>query len=206
MGDLIRIDKLNLHDHSEISSEDYCYFILEYTPGKGYDHSTANNLISNLKKKPSSMNVQEKYYKKKAIRVASSMLRDAINTKWLQNATLVPVPSSKIVGHDDYDDRMEQVCLGIGSGLDVRSLVKQNRSMHSSHSSGSRGRITRQELLGVYYIDEDITDPAPTSIGIFDDVLTKGTHYRAMHKVLSERFPDARICGIFIARVVHDAP
>ena len=206
MSDLIRIDRLNLHNHSEILDNDKCWFLLEYTAGKSYEHSKANNLISNLKKRPSSMNVQEEYYKKKAIWVASSMLRDAISPRWLQNATLVPVPSSKIVGHDDYDDRMEQVCLGIGSGLDVRSLVKQNKSMHSSHSSGSRGRITRQKLLSVYYIDEDITDPAPNSIGIFDDVLTKGTHYRAMHKVLSERFPDARICGIFIARVVHDDP
>ena len=204
MSDLIRIDELNVLDHSEILDDDECWFLLEYTARRSYEHSKANNLISNLKKKPSIMNPQERYYKQKAIREASDMLKNAINPNWLKGATLVPVPGSKNATHKDYDNRMEQVCGGIGSDLDVRSLVEQSSSMPSSHGSDSADRITQQKLLSVYHINENIADPAPIRIGIFDDVLTKGTHYRAMHKVLSDRFPDAVICGIFIARVVHD--
>jgi hypothetical protein len=37
-------------------------------------------------------------------------------------------------------------------------------------------------------------------IGIVDDVLTVGNHFRAMSNRLAERFPDASIVGIFVAR------
>lgn len=56
--------------------------------------------------------------------------------------------------------------------------------------------------MRVYEIDEDQCMPAPTSIAIVDDVLTVGTHYRAMHSVLSARFPNVPIFGLFIARRV----
>jgi hypothetical protein len=44
------------------------------------------------------------------------------------------------------------------------------------------------------------------NIGVFDDVLTVGRHYRAMHTVLSQRFPGVPITGIFIARTIHPNP
>ena len=62
------------------------------------------------------------------------------------------------------------------------------------------------ELLEVLYIDEALASPEPVDIGIFDDVLTNGTHYRAIHSILSQRFPNARIVGFFIARTVHPDP
>ena len=67
-------------------------------------------------------------------------------------------------------------------------------------------RVTVDELLALYTIDEDMTDPPPQAIGIVDDVLTAGTHYRAMHLLLSQRFPDVPIIGLFVARRVfpHD--
>ena len=50
------------------------------------------------------------------------------------------------------------------------------------------------------------TRPFPREIGIVDDVLTAGTHYRAMHDTLRERFPQVPIIGIFIARRVFPEP
>jgi predicted amidophosphoribosyltransferase len=58
-------------------------------------------------------------------------------------------------------------------------------------------------VLAQYYeIDENLADPEPENIAVFDDILTTGTHFRAAKRVLSERFPNARIFGFFIARRV----
>jgi hypothetical protein len=58
------------------------------------------------------------------------------------------------------------------------------------------------DLLGVYEIDESIAAPPPTKIGIVDDVLTAGTHFRALQIKLNERFPGVPVVGLFIARRV----
>jgi hypothetical protein len=47
---------------------------------------------------------------------------------------------------------------------------------------------------------------AVTAIAVVDDVLTAGVHYRAMHTVLSRRFPDVPIIGVFVARRVFPDP
>lgn len=119
---------------------------------------------------------------------------------------MVPTPCSKVEGHADYDDRIEQICRGVGANFDVRKLVKQTQSTTASHEMNEGERLTVEDLLAVYQIDETVSGPAPTSIAIVDDVLTAGTHYRAMHTVLSARFPKAKIYGIFIARRVFPDP
>ena len=42
-------------------------------------------------------------------------------------------------------------------------------------------------------------------IGLFDDVLTTGAHFRAASAVLKQSFPGVRIVGLFIARRVPEA-
>ena len=114
----------------------------------------------------------------------------------------MPIPCSKVEGDPDYDTRIEQICRGIGTSVDVRRLVYQTASTTASHEAGDGERLTVQDLLNVYQINEALANPTPTSIGIVDDVLTAGTHFRAMKTVLSARFPDATIFGIFVARRV----
>lgn len=82
---------------------------------------------------------------------------------------------------------------------DVRRLVRQSTSTAASHES-SGDRVTVGELLELYSIDETLTAPPPKQIGIVDDMLTAGVHYRAMHEMLSGRFPGVPISGLFIAR------
>ena len=95
---------------------------------------------------------------------------------------------------------MEQVCSLIEKDQDVRNLVVQNASMLANHARPSGERVTVEELLEVYSVDQDYVSPEPTVIGIVDDMLTAGTHYRAMHSILTNRFPSARIVGLFVAR------
>lgn len=176
-------------------------FLWEKTSGRDYTFSDTNNLISNLKKSVNSSPGQL-YYKNQAIIRCARSMREAINDKWLEIGTLVPVPPSKAPTHPLYDNRMEQVCNLIWPGVaDVRNLVVQNTSMQASHERGQgQPRITKDELIASYTIEESFANPAPTSIAIVDDMLTAGTHYRAMHYVLSRRFPEAQIVGMFVAR------
>lgn len=199
---LSEIDDSNRDDHSRLTSADECYYFLEYTSGRDYSFSKANQIIANLKKKPSRRGLPEYQYKLQVIRQASATFKGALNPTWLERATLVPVPGSKARDHPEYDDRMERVCTGIQQGLDVRNLVIQTETIIAAHEAGEGQRPSVQDLLGIYEIDEGLSDPAPTSIAIFDDVLTAGTHFRAMQMVLQQRFPDADICGMFIARRV----
>lgn len=92
-------------------------------------------------------------------------------------------------------------CRAIGQGIDVRELVVQQESTRASHASGTN-RMTVQELLDLYRLDETLAGPPPTFIAIVDDMLTAGTHYRAMYSVLARRYPDVPIIGLFIARRV----
>jgi hypothetical protein len=75
-------------------------------------------------------------------------------------------------------------------------------STAAAHEAGSGERPSVEDLLAIYEIDETLAQPAPTAIGIFDDVLTAGTHYRAMEITLRNCFPGVPIFGIFIARRV----
>ena len=199
---LSQIDAASRPNHYHLTEEDQCFYFLEYTSGRDYSFSKANNIISNLKKKPSNSHRLDYKYKQETIQKSSNMFREALNSEWLDQATLVPVPGSKAVGHPDYDNRMEQICRGIRNGLDVRNLVIQRESTVASHEAGAGCRATVEELLKLYEIHEGLTAPPPTDIAIFDDVLTAGTHFRAMKSILTSRFPEARITGMFIARRV----
>jgi hypothetical protein len=200
---LSRIDETSIGDHYHLSSEDECYFFYEYTSGAGYSGGTGNNLISNLKKSPSRRGKPEYVYKDKAINQCASLFSNAIEERWAASAVFVPVPPSKAKDHADYDDRMVQICsrIRLGGPVDVRELVVQSVSMDAAHASGVRPSIA--DLLQVYRIDETLCDPLPQRIAIVDDVLTAGVHYKAMKSILSGRFPNAQIIGLFVARVAR---
>jgi hypothetical protein len=196
---LTAIDDTSIGLHARLTADDRCYFLFEYTSGQGYDFSATNNLISNLKKKPGT---KGQFYKEQAIQRCAAYLRQAMNPDWLHAATLVPVPPSKAADHPEHDRRMERICGAILPGLDVRPLVRQTATTAAAHEVAPGERPSVEELLAVYEIDETLAQPAPTVIGIFDDVLTAGTHYRAMETALRNRFAGVPIFGFFIARRV----
>jgi predicted amidophosphoribosyltransferase len=197
---LLEIDAQSRPDHSNLTPGDDCYYLYEYTSRKGYSFSATNNLISNLKKKLGTPGYQ---YKVRAIGAAAQDLATAINSKWLDGATLVPIPPSKAKGDPGYDDRMLQVCRLIRPKpppLDVRELVVQRNSLPAAHESQQRPAV--DDLLREYEIDERLVNPAPQRLGVFDDVLTVGTHFVAMKRLLASHFPGVAVSGFFIARRV----
>jgi hypothetical protein len=199
---LTRIDHLVLGDHYFLAAEDECYFLREYTARGGFTASETNQIIQNIKKPPDRRGRSEWFYKERDLQRAASELRAALNPAWLRSATIVPIPPHVAKGDPMYDDRVVQIAklLGAGATIDVRELIVQNATIDPSHHSASRPRPT--ELRANYYIDEACCEPEPATIGILDDVLTAGAHFRAIKDMLSERFPGVPVVGVFYARRV----
>jgi hypothetical protein len=203
---LREIDDTNRSDHSRLTPDDHCFYLYEFTAfehtgGLGFRYSDTNQLIHNLKKKPSERLTKGGWgYKARAINESAAALRQAMNPDWLATATLVPVPSSKAGDHPDFDDRISQICRALRNPPpDVRALVINTHSHEAAHESGHRPSV--EELSAIYEVDDQTANSAPvTSIGIVDDVLTAGTHFRAMQIKLSQRFPGVAIFGFFVAR------
>ncbi len=201
---LSRIDDSNRDDHQRLRESDECFFLHEYTSGQGFGFGVANDLISNLKKPVDRQGRAEYAHKLRAIKHCSRLFEDSINEEWLKIGTLIPVPPSKARADPLYDDRILQICRGINPALqvDVREIVIQKATIRAAHESGNN-RPTVSELEANYVVDEvQATQRRVSSIAIIDDVLTAGTHYRAMHNVISRRFPNIAIVGMFIARRV----
>lgn len=99
LADIIRlsiIDDSNRSDHYHLTQADSCFFIFEYTSGRNYSFSKTNNLISNLKKKPSQSHLPGYGYKQQAITISARCFAVALDPNWLRTATLVPIPASKV--------------------------------------------------------------------------------------------------------------
>ena len=103
----------------------------------------------------------------------------------------------------DYDDRILRILNGISLPfkVDVRELVIQDITLKASHLS-EQNRTSLDELIEAYAIDENIVTPVPTAIGVGDDVLVAGNHFKAMKIVLNERFPEVPVFGFFVVHRV----
>jgi hypothetical protein len=193
-----QFDELSLPDHYYLSAADDCIYYMEYTPQKGFNHSPGNQFILNLKKSPSKRGTWEYNHKIWAISEAATTLRDTLPDDWLENATFVPIPPSKMRDDPEYDDRMTQILQQIGP-INISEFVYQVESMEKTHNMGDN-RHSLQDIIDNYEIDEDQVDEEPDHIVIVDDVVTAGKHFRAMRHVLENRFPNATFSGIFLAR------
>jgi predicted amidophosphoribosyltransferase len=201
-----KIDDHNRSDHYHLDAADECYFLYEYTSGQNYQYSSTNSLISNLKKKPSLKGMAQYRYKLRAIEQCAKLLGSGINAQWLNGATLIAVPPSKERSDPEYDDRILQICRAIpaaGFNVDVRETVRATKSLPAAHEGH---RPTVDDLLAVYAIDEAQAQPTPRRIGVVDDVLTAGTHFCAMKRILNGRVPRVPIVGFFVARRILPNP
>ena len=203
---LTKVDELilSLGEHYYLCPEDECYFIGEYTAGMGFDYSDTNQLISNFKKEMDRKGRPEWRYKGIAIREAARAFRVALeplNAGTVAEMTFVPMPPSKAKSDPLYDPRLTTMLRLVRTPpLDVRELIVQTQSTIPAHLS--EDRPSPEGIESIYAIDEDRTMPEPSHIGIVDDVLTTGAHFRAAQRILSKRFPCARVTGLFITRRV----
>src|SRR5260370_16162487 len=95
---------------------------------------------------------------------------------------------------------MSQVLRSLGPGIDVREIVLQVESTEGAHISPDRPGP--RELYDNYTVDDSLTEPAPAQIAVVDDVLTTGTHFKAMKRILHQTFSVIQVAGLFRSRRV----
>ncbi len=201
---LIRIDEAHRPNHPYLTPSDVCYFWGEYTARAGYQHSDTNQLVMNFKKPVSKKNQPDWTYKQQATLTLADILANAIDKKFLQHVTFVPVPPSKTKDDPKHDDRMiellRQLENNIGIELDVRELIKQTKSMPAAHEQEDGQRPKPEVLRACYLLEQDLLTPTPKQLVVIDDLLTTGCHFKAVQMVLGEAFPGVPISELFVAR------
>ena len=199
---LLKVDDLVRSDHYYLSEDDVCYYIGEYTARAGFRYSLTNQLISNFKKKPRFRGTPQWWYKTEAIQQVATKFREAVGVPQLRAITFIPVPPSKAKNDPEYDDRLPQMLNAIHPTLqlDVREIVVQDVSTLEVHLGADRP--TPDEIRNRYRVDDSLAKPVPRSIAIVDDLLTTGSHFKAMQSILLSYFPATHIVGLFIARRV----
>ena len=205
---LWKLDESTVGEHFSLSETDQCYYIWEYTAGKDFSFSPTNQLIKNLKIKPSDIakSPTRNYYKQQAISHAATALRSVLNQRLVgTSATFVPVPGSKAAADPDYDDRMQVVLNRAFQGwaADIRPILRMTQSFAADHETTDR--VTYEELLANAELLTTATNARPFII-VVDDVLTSGKHFKVAQTLLSKRFPESQIIGLFLARCIHDEP
>jgi predicted amidophosphoribosyltransferase len=204
---LCRIDELIRGQHFFLAPEDEVYFLREYTARAPFSHSDTNQWIYNFKKPLEKRETSAWRHKQQAILAAGSQLKMALFqskglSERLSHATLVPIPPSAAKDSPNYDDRMTQTLqiLAEGMKLDIRELVFQAASQMPFHLGHNKREP--KELRKIYRFDSNLASPCPKEIWIFDDILTTGSHFKAMQLVLKHHFPHIPILGFFLARTI----
>lgn len=191
------VDASNRGNHHFIDLNDRCFYLGEYTARAGFTGGDTNQLIYNLK-----IPVDEQHrlnYKKQAIVSIAQSLQRAIPNPGL--CTFVPVPPSRARNDPLYDDRMTAILREyqrLVPEVNYRELVIQNITTRSSHSGVNRLQPT--ELAQNYSINEALINCIHPQIIIFDDMLTTGSHFKAMQSLIGKHFPGSQIAGLFVAR------
>jgi hypothetical protein len=203
---LRKIDDSTVGEHFSLDSADRCYYIWEYAARKRYDFSPANQLVFNLKIKPSALAKAPKRnrYKLEAIAHSGAALRSLITRAFVETrATFIPIPCSKAAADPDYDDRLARVLAHAFQGwdADVREMLTCTQSTPADHESVDR--LTFGELLSITHITNQVGIAPRPVIVIVDDVLNSGKHFKVAQSLIKDRYANAEIRAVFLARCIR---
>lgn len=207
---LIRLGELEIPQHVDLHQNDNCFYWRKYTTGKGYTYGETNQLIKNFQ---ISLTEPQKrlYHKSKAIeKIANELIQVITKDSVYKDYTFIPVPTSKGRGNDDYDDRLLKTLNRVSElkkiKMDIREVIIQKSKTQQAHTVSANKRLSIDELCHLYTVQEKLLNPITKKIIIFDDVLTKGSHFKAMEKTLKPHYPEIPISGLFIACSVFPDP
>lgn len=204
------LEKENLSDCYYLEEDDICVYLGDYTPRGGYDCSDVNQLIANLKKSIDRREMDDYRYKLSAIDQCASMIKcvlDHILKQTTASIIIIPIPPSKSKDHELYDNRMINIATKASQDQDrvkVIEFVEQITSTEAMHLSASR--LSPLQLQNNYDVLSEIPDTDNVEVVlIFDDVLTTGSHFKAVKNMILNQYPNlsGKIYGLFIAKVVR---
>jgi hypothetical protein len=205
---LTRIDESTFGEHFSLEASDRCFYIWEYTAGRRYDFSPTNQLIKNLKIKPSSIAKAPKreFYKQQALDHAARALRSFVRRALVEErATFIPVPGSKAAGDPDHDPRMLYVLKRAFQGwsADIRPMLELTQSIPADHETSER--IAFHDLHAVSSLNDTSGQPLRPMVVIVDDVLNSGKHFKVAQALIGAKDPNADVRGLFLARCIRDS-
>ncbi len=190
------IGELERPDHWHLNADDECYFFGDYTPGGGYSHSAANQLVINLKRHPKFRGKPAWRHKVRAIQTCGTLLGRTLNTNLASNSVIVPIPPSKPPDHPEFDDRMIQIAMN-SDPFRHADLIRNTTARSPLHHSDQKRDI--DAIYSALAIDlADLGDA--TTCFLLDDVLTTGASFRACVRKIGEIDQIKRVVGVFIAR------
>lgn len=196
------IDQLLISNHFYLTPSDKCFFLGEYTSRKGYEYSETNQLILNLKKGLDKINTKEWKYKNAAIEKYGAILAKIFIDKDISGSVFVPVPPSKSKTDPLHDNRLVQVLekanfYSLINKFLIKELVIQKISTEAFHENF---RMEPGALAKLYEIDTSKLEFNPKRFIIFDDMLTTGSHFKAVQAILKNTFPNVEVVGLFLTR------
>lgn len=193
MGSKLHKLDLELHARQHIDEDDKCYYFME-KEAEGYTVSTANNLINNFKKPVDRRGRAEWAYKERAIRI---FIKDLCDLDYPHSYTIIPAPTSKPRGHEDWDDRLDKVVEGMAAcktELTLEKALDTASVLTPAHLGGSRDidDIKSQTVWnGIGTLEGD-------TVILVDDVLTTGAHFKAWKEFIMENDPRVKnVIGLF---------
>ena len=174
-------------DHPYLSPQHNCYFLREYTSGQNYNFGETNQLIINLKKAMSRQGRPEWRYKEEAIHQIAKELSAAISDDYFERTAFVPVPPSKARSDPQYDPRLIQILERMkehrGGKVIISDCVSRTVSRGALHLGDDR-RPTPEEQLKTLDLNHSLLPEACNRFAVFDDIITTGSSYIAMHNLL----------------------
>ena len=187
-----------------LDEDDVCFYYMKKPFGLPSD-SKAAQLIYNIKINPKTMsNPQRKAgYKEKAIdQCAEDFSAFLSANKSLcppTNTILIPMPPSTPRNHPQYDDRMFRVCNIISEklGYQVVDCLTSKSYMGSFHTNTMERDVDL--LIENTDFDYEMIKPGIQYVFLVDDQLTKGTHFKAMKKIITA-VHDVEVFGLFWAK------
>lgn len=200
------IDETNWNEYHYILPSDHCFYLWErmsrlWQPGgtPDYDKYPTNHFISNYQIPVRESNPYRLRHKGPALAFAAASLSALLPQEWRDIGTFVPMPPSKVKDDPDHDDRLLKTLLAVRPALpDLRELVLLRENVDSKQKG-----LRPEDRVPHYAIDENVAEPQPPLVFLFDDVLTTGCHFKAVQAVLADRFTELVVCGLFLARAVR---
>ncbi|WP_295147998.1 hypothetical protein [uncultured Campylobacter sp.] len=185
-----------------ITQDDICYYFLDYLSGGGYSASKDNDLIFNFKKDIRYKNTNSWAYKMSAVKQFADMLHGALGGRV---CTIIPMPTSKPRGSQNFDDRLDQVALMLGkisANYDIQLCLDVKEEYPAAHRGGER---SPDALLQNIILTPPSSSPK-NNIILIDDVLTSGGHFKAAKAAILAKYPDANVIGFFLGKTIYIEP
>lgn len=196
---LQKIDELHLRSHKYLTSEDECYYFMDYTAPASEHKTEENRIILNFKKKMDRKGRWDWDYKRIAIQDVSKLFIQNVPPIISRDAIMVPVPPSRAKEDPLYDDRLVQLVKNYCKEhplTEYREIVSLKSNIKPTHEEEK----TPAELMPMFNIDKSLCSPKKEQIIIVDDVLRHGAHFKAIKKLLQAEFPGSKFIGLYIAR------